>query len=88
MNAAREDLTMTELPVAIRPRSGFISVWFALDAILGLFPPVYWLLGGPQPVVLGLPCSVIYYIALGTFITASLLAAYWDDERRGAFEAI
>lgn len=79
---------MTELPVAIRSRSGFISVWFALDAIFGFFPPVYWLLGGPYPVVLGLPCSVVYYITLGTFITASLLAAYWDDERRGAFEAI
>jgi hypothetical protein len=79
---------MTELPVATRSRSGFISVWFALDAVFSLFPPVYWLLGGPHPLVLGLPSSVVYYIALGTFITASLLAAYWDDERRGAFEAI
>ncbi len=74
----------TLLP-AVRPRSGFISIWFALDAILGLFPPVYWAAGGPTPLVCVLPWSIVYYIALGIFITASLLAAYWDDERRGAF---
>lgn len=79
---------MPQLPVAVRPRAGFISAWFILDAILGLFPPIYWLLGAPKPIVFGLPCSVVYYIALGAFITASLLVAYWDDERRGAFEAI
>lgn len=72
----------------VRRRSGFISTWFALDAIFSLLPPVYWAAGGPKPDILGLPCSIIYFIGLGAFITGSLLAAYWDDERRGAFTAL
>ena len=79
-------MSLAPLP-ASRPRSTFISIWFALDAILALFPPIYWALGRPTPIVLGLPCSIVYYGALGLFIVASLLAAYWDDERRGAFAA-
>ncbi len=69
-----------------RDRSMFVSAWFVLDAIVTLFPPLYWLAGGPRPTLLGLPCSVIYFIGAGIFVTASLLAAYWDDERRGAFD--
>jgi hypothetical protein len=76
---------MTKLAAAIRPRSDFISIWFILDAVLGLFPPVYWVAGGPEPLVFGLPCSIAYFVALALFIAASIVAAYWDDERRGAF---
>ena len=74
----------TLLPAA-RPRSAFISIWFVLDAILGLFPPVYWIAGGPRPLLFGLPCSIVYFMALAFFIAASIVAAYWDDEIRGAF---
>ena len=69
-----------------RPRSSFISIWFVLDAILGLFPPVYWIAGRPAPAIFGLPCSVVYFMALALFIAASIVAAYWDDEARGAFD--
>ncbi len=74
----------THLP-ARRPRSAFISIWFVLDAILGLFPPVYWIAGGAEPLIFGLPCSIVYFMALAFFIAASIVAAYWDDEKRGAF---
>lgn len=70
---------------AIPRRPFLISVWFLMDAVLCLFPPIYWIAGGPRPVILGFPCSVVYYIGMGVFITASLLVAYWSDERRGAF---
>lgn len=76
---------MTTLLPATRPRSAFISIWFVLDAILGLFPPVYWVAGGPEPLIFGLSCSIVYFIALALFIAASIVAAYWDDEARGAF---
>jgi len=76
---------MAILLPASRPRSGFISIWFVLDAILALFPPVYWIVGGATPLLFGLPCSVVYYCLLAIFITASIVAAYWDDEKRGAF---
>ncbi len=77
---------MATLLPAARPRSGFISIWFILDAVLALFPPVYWIAGGPTPILFGLPCSVVYYVLLAAFITASIVAAYWDDEKRGAFD--
>jgi hypothetical protein len=76
---------MTALIPASRPRSAFISIWFALDAILALFPPIYWVAGGSKPLVFGLPCSIVYFVALALFIAASIVAAYWDDESRGAF---
>jgi hypothetical protein len=71
----------------VTPRSGFISIWFILDAVLALFPPVYWAAGGPTPLIIGVPCSVVYFVALAAFIVGSLIAAYIDDERRGAFRA-
>jgi hypothetical protein len=71
----------------IRPRSSFVAIWFVLDAILALFPPVYWLAGGPRPLVAGIPCSIVYFVLLSAFIAGSLVAAYADDERRGAFRA-
>lgn len=58
----------------------FIIVWFALDAILALLPPVYWAMSGARPIILGLPLSVFYFVALGLFITASLVAAYVLDD--------
>ncbi len=69
------------------PRSGFVAIWFVLDAILALFPPVYWVAGGPTPLIAGVPCSIAYFVLLAGFIVASLIAAYYDDERRGAFRA-
>ena len=78
---------MTILLPAERPRSTFISIWFGLDAILALFPPIYWIASGPKPLIFGLPCSLVYFFALALFITASIVAAYWDDEKRGAFNA-
>jgi len=74
------------MPTVPTLRAAYIWIWFAFDAFLALFPPVYWVAARPKPTIFGFPCSIIYFCALGVFITASLLAAYWDDERRGAFE--
>ena len=71
------------LPVT--PRSSFVSIWFILDAVLALFPPVYWAAGGPTPLIAGIPCSIVYFVLLTAFICGSLIAAYIDDEKRGAF---
>jgi hypothetical protein len=69
------------------PRSSFVAIWFVLDAALALFPPVYWIAGGPTPLIAGIPCSIVYFVLLSAFIVGSLLAAYADDEKRGAFKA-
>jgi hypothetical protein len=58
----------------------WILVWFALDTILAIFPPVYWAASGAQPWILGLPLSVFYFVSLGLFITASLVVACLVDE--------
>lgn len=57
-----------------------IVAWFALDAIVGLFPPIYWAASGADPHVVGLPLSVFYFVAVGLFISASLVVAYFLDE--------
>jgi len=77
---------MSEMPTATKPRAAYVSIWFALDAVLALFPPVYWVFAGPTPQIFRLPGSIIYFVALVIFIAASIVAAYLDDERRGAFE--
>jgi hypothetical protein len=71
----------------VTPRSSFVAIWFVLDAILALFPPIYWVAGAPTPLIAGIPCSIVYFVLLSAFIVGSLLAAYADDERRGAFKA-
>ncbi|GAB0116450.1 hypothetical protein [Acidisoma sp. 7E03] len=71
----------------LAPRSSFVTIWFVLDAVLALFPPVYWLAGAPTPLIAGIPCSIVYFVLLTAFICGSLIAAYVDDEKRGAFGA-
>lgn len=77
---------MLQTPKLANRRSAYIPIWFALDGILALFPPVYWLFAGPTPLIFGLPSSIVYFVALVVFIAASIVAAYRDDEKRGAFE--
>ena len=77
---------MPNMPTVPRPRSAYIWIWFALDVFLALFPLVYWVVAQSKPTIFGFPCSIVYFGALSIFITASLLAAYWDDERRDAFK--
>jgi hypothetical protein len=81
----KSPLTLKPPAAVIRPRSLYVWIWFALEAFIALFPPIYWLVGQPKPTILGLPSSIVYCVALCIVIAASLLAAYWDDERRGAF---
>lgn len=60
--------------------------WFVLGALLALFPPVYWLLGRPDPHVLGVPLSVFYFFATNIFITAGLMTAYLVERAQGDLE--
>jgi hypothetical protein len=56
----------------------FIKVWFVIDLVLALFPPVHWAMGGSDP-ILGIP-RVLFYIYGTSFITAaSIVAAYFAD---------
>jgi hypothetical protein len=59
------------LPIAIQ-------LWFALDILLALFPPLHWAVGGGAP-VLGVPETLLYLFGTSLFIAASVVAAYVSD---------
>lgn len=64
-------------------RRGIIKLWFALDAVVALAPPLYWAADGRTAPILGIPTALFYFLAVSVFITASLIAAYLldiDDE--------
>ena len=67
--------------------SAFVMAWFALDAILALFPPLYWVMSGSSPYILGLPLSIFYFAGVGLFISASFVVAYFVDESLHATSA-
>ncbi len=75
---------MTRTDVARRKkRASWITAWFALDAIVALAPPIYWAANGQTAPILGLPTAVFYFVAVATFITASIVAAYAVETRNG-----
>ncbi|GJE26892.1 hypothetical protein [Methylobacterium organophilum] len=59
---------------------GFLRLWFALDVVLALAPPLHWRLNGAAP-VLGLPPVLAYLWGTSLFIAASTVAAYLAERR-------
>lgn len=59
----------------------FIQIWFGLDLLLALLPPLHWKLGIAEP-VLGLPLTLVYLWGTSLFIAASVVAAYLVDPSR------
>ena len=68
---------------APRERAPWITAWFILDAVVALAPPLYWAFDGKQTPILGLPAPVFYFVAVATFIAASIVAAYVSEARSG-----
>lgn len=68
-----------------RPRARMVVAWMIGNLAAALLPPVYLSLGTAAPVLPGVPCSIVYFPALGLSIVLCLLAAYRDDEKRGYF---
>ena len=63
-----------------------LRFWFALDAILALAPPLYWLADAHRTAhVFTLPVTLLYFLLVSLFITASILYAYWAEVRSGEF---
>ncbi|MCB8875937.1 hypothetical protein [Acidisoma silvae] len=69
----------------VRPRSRLVPIWFALDAILALLPPIHWAITPHSPWIADMPLGLIYMGGLPIIIAASIVYAYWDDVSRGAF---
>lgn len=60
-----------------------IAVWFALDAVLVLFPPIYLSISGARETFLGVPMVVGYFLLTGLCIASSIVAAYLVDSEVG-----
>lgn len=60
-------------------RRGIVKLWFALDAIVALAPPLYWAADGRTTPIAGIPTALFYFLAVSLCITASLIAAYVLD---------
>ncbi len=65
-------------------RKRVIAVWFIADILLGLLPPLYWAASGPTPPIFGLPLSVVYFLLVGVFISASVVVAFTMERREGS----
>lgn len=60
--------------------------WFALDAVVALAPPLYWLADAYRPTtVFGLPVTLLYFLLVSVCITASILYAYRAEVASGEF---
>ena len=70
------------MPIRTSPaplRRGIVKLWFALDAIVALAPPLYWAADGRTTPIAGIPAGLFYFLAVSLCIIASLIAAYWLD---------
>jgi hypothetical protein len=56
----------------------FLRIWFGLDLVFALFPPLHWAASGAEPIA-GVPRSLLYIVSLSVFITASVVVAYFAD---------
>lgn len=79
---------MSELSARVRVMSSrtknrIFGIWFVVDAVLAMLPPVYWAVDEIDGTVLGLPFSVAYFIVTGIVITASIVALYMVEDIRG-----
>lgn len=57
-------------------------LWFLVNLLVSLYPPLYWQVGASQQLILGLPVSFIYFIAISISITLSILYAYHEEASR------
>jgi hypothetical protein len=63
-----------------------VKIWFVIDALIALAPPLYWLADKHKILsVFGLPVTLCYFLLVGFLITASILYAYWVEIGRGTF---
>ena len=61
-------------------RRGIIKLWFLIDVVIALAPPLYWTADGRTNPIAGIPAALFYFLAVSLCITASLVAAYLLDD--------
>ena len=71
----------------MRPHLHFYlaRLWFVLDAIIALAPPLYWSADNYKGLILGMPATLFYFSVVCLSIVCSILYAYWEESARGEF---
>lgn len=64
---------------------GAVAVFTGL-VFLGLTWPVYALFSGIRPLILGMPLSMFYIVAVLVATFLVMLALYWWERRRGVLD--
>jgi hypothetical protein len=57
------------------------GVWFSVDAVLALLPPLYWAAGDGS-----VAWSYLYFLGTGAVIVASVVAVYVVEAVRGELD--
>lgn len=65
-----------------RRKWAIFGTWFALDAVLAMFPPLYWAAGSPFAQQ-GFPWSIIYFLVTGACIVGSVVTIHFVERVRG-----
>jgi hypothetical protein len=60
-------------------------LWFVLDAVIALTPPLYWSADNYKDPILGMPATLFYFSVVCLSIVGSILYAYWEESARGTF---
>ena len=69
-------------------RKHTIGLWFILDAVLALAPPLYWMADAHHDAAaFGLPTTLLYFLAVSACITASIVYAYLAETAGGELES-
>lgn len=62
-----------------------VRLWFVSNAVIALAPPIYWSADNYKSLILGIPATLFYFLAVCLSITGSILYAYWQESSTGSF---
>ncbi|WP_091471824.1 hypothetical protein [Methylophilus rhizosphaerae] len=63
-----------------------VKLWFLLNTVITLAPPIYWYANKLQHPIFGLPPTIFYFLIVGLSITTSIVYAYLDEKENGRIE--
>ncbi|MGX9297140.1 hypothetical protein [Tsukamurella paurometabola] len=62
------------------------TVGYATALVLALFPPLYLWSSGKAVLILGIPLSLVYWIATAALVGLGLWIQYWVEDVRGELD--
>ena len=74
------------LSLSDRRKRALFRTLFFLDAMLGLFPPLYWAAGSPAAARATVPWSLVYFLGTGAFIVLTVVAVHYVERVRGELD--